>query len=242
MKSRNYQRLNYESSEFLEFHFPLREWVKGTDLITDINDCISQRGRTFSQLLQWKQQGYLWPKPTLSSVDVFTFWVTPTLSDVIHHLPGLYGGSTINKMNNDSNSLQSTTQKKITPRPRLVLLDYPLDTPDITSRLHHYNLTSKRIWDYTADLIQYELIDVCKSNYVDLIVTTNDRLLTSGEEWLQYLLPHRTRLFIVPKELLQDLDKLALLINQRAFEKRKYKVTSRKKPLKNSYLKKEENE
>jgi hypothetical protein len=79
-----------------------------------------------------------------------------------------------------------------------------------------------------ADLIQYEIIDVCKSHYVDLIVTTNDRLLTSAEEWVQYLLPHRTRLFIVPKELVMDYNQLASLINQRAFEKRKYKVNTKK--------------
>ncbi|MHA1946157.1 MAG: hypothetical protein ACXAC6_09335 [Candidatus Hodarchaeales archaeon] len=102
-------------------------------------------------------------------------------------------------------------------------------------------MTFRRIWDYIADLIQYELIDVCKSNYVDLIVTTNDRLLTSAEEWVQYLLPHRTRLFIVPKELLTDYDYLASLINQRAFEKRKYKIRSKNSLSANSVEQREEN-
>ena len=232
MKQRNNLKLNHQSSQFLEFHFPLREWVKGTELISEINANNSQRAKTFSLLLQWKKQGYLWPKPTLSTAEVFTFWINPALQDTVHHLPGLYGGHTINNPYGDSQTLTSNSREKITPRPRLVLLDFPLDTPDLTDKLKQYNLTFKRIWDYTADLIQYELIDACKSNYVDLIVTTNDRLLTSSEEWLQYLLPHRTRLCIVSKELLTDSKQLAFLINQRAWMKKsRSKKTSEKKPI-----------
>ena len=208
--------------------------IPASELIAEINSCISQRAKTFSRLLQWKQQGYLFPKPTLSTVEVFTFWVDLALQDTVHHLPGLYGGHTINNPHGNSQTLASASREKITPRPRLVLLDFHLDTPDLTNELQQYNLTFKRIWDYISDLIQYELIDVCKSNYVDLIVTTNDRLFTSSEEWLQYLLPHRTRLFIVPKKLLTNYDHLASLINQRAFEKRKYKTCSKKNRSTNS--------
>ena len=235
MKEKNNLRLNYQSSEFLEFHFPLREWVKGTELITEITTSISQRAKKFSQLLQWKQQGYLWPKPTLSTAEVFTFWVNTALHEAIHQLPGLFGGHPINNPYISSGKyqrLKTTTREKKTPRPRLILLDSFLDTPELTDKLSKYNLTFKRIWDDIADLIQYELIDVCKINYVDLIVTTNDRLFTSSEEWLQYLLPNRTRLCIVSKDLLDDPERLASMINQRAWMKKsRSKKTEEKKPL-----------
>ncbi|MHA2167064.1 MAG: hypothetical protein ACXAAT_14485 [Candidatus Hodarchaeales archaeon] len=84
----------------------------------------------------WIQQGCLWPKPTLSTAEVFTFWVNPALREVIHHLPGLYGGHTISKPYDNSQRLTSLPRKKITPRPRLVLLDIPLDTPDLTKKLN----------------------------------------------------------------------------------------------------------
>jgi hypothetical protein len=217
-------------SQFSEFYFPLNEWVKGTDLIADIHTNISERAETFSYLLKLKQQGLLLQKPTLSTNQTFTFWVNDSLHDTLSTLPGLYGGHKI-VHNQEKLPLEGINIKKNT-RPRLVLVDVNIDSKELTDELKCFQVESKRIWDYVSDIIQYELIEVCTTQYVDLIITTNDRLLTRSEEWLKYLLPHRTRLCIITKELLADPKKLAFSINQRAWMKKsRSKKTSEKKPL-----------
>lgn len=183
----------------------------------------------FKSQEEWKQQGLLLPKPTLSTNQMFTFWICQSLHNNASALPGLYGGHKINYNQNKHEKKEKTTRKNA--RSKLVLVDLELDSKELMDELKRFHLDIKRIWDFVGDIVQYELIEVCTSQYVDLIVTTNDRLLTRSEEWLKYLLPHRTRLCIVSKELLSDPNYLASMINQRICMKRsRSKKNSEKNP------------
>ena len=107
------------------------------------------------------------------------------------------------------------------------MLDSNCDFPALISQLKKLGLEVARLWDYTDDLVNYEVIQICTSQYIDLLVTTNDRLLMPPEEWIEYLMPHRTRLFFPPKTCLANPKVLAREIYNRAYAKRKFKTKNR---------------
>ncbi len=59
------------------------------------------------------------------------------------------------------------------------------------------------------------------------MMSTNERLLTPPEEWLKYLMPHRTRLCITPRHLLEDPKSLAHSIYSQTYTKRKFKTLNK---------------
>ena len=209
---------------FCEYHFPLIEWCKGIDFLGDILTKVQERAHTLDQLYQYNCQQLLFPKPTLSTNRTFTFWVVKSICDSVRSLPGIFGGSLVTDnypRNTDSSMYKG---KKTSPRPRRILLDISVDNSEIANNLRNLGLEVERIWDYVADLIQYEIIDVCTTQYIDLLVTINDRLMTSSEEWLEYLMPHRTRLCIASPHLIDNPEELTSHIYQRVHTKRKYKT------------------
>jgi hypothetical protein len=204
---------------FFEAHFPLTGWISGIKLLQESFPVFQSRFATFAQLFHWMQQGRIIPKPTLSTARTFTFWFPATLWGSVMALPGIYGGSPVNL---------SPSWPHTLPRPKRVLLDIGVDNPSLITQLKQAGLEIVWAWDYLNDLIQYELIEVCSAQYIDLIVTTNERLLTSSEDWLSYLLPHRTRLFIIPPEaVLQNPHTLAEAIVTRAQTKRAYRTPNK---------------
>ncbi|MFW9906838.1 MAG: hypothetical protein ACFFFH_21215 [Candidatus Thorarchaeota archaeon] len=93
--------------------------------------------------------------------------------------------------------------KKQTPRPRCVLLDFGCDDPTLIYQLKKSGSKVERVWHHAADPLNYEIIEICTTQYIDILVSTNRKLLTPPEEWLTYLLPHHTSLFFPPPQLLQ---------------------------------------
>ena len=80
------------------------------------------------------------------------------------------------------------------------------------------------LWTHVADLLHYEIVELCTAQYIDLIVTTNPRLLMPPEEWLEYLIPHRTRIVVIPEEKLEAPKELARMVYRFAYSKRKFKT------------------
>jgi hypothetical protein len=189
-------------------------------LLKDIVTKIAQIAKTLQQLYEWKIQGLIFPKPTLSSRYTFVFWVEASIIESVLKLPNIRGGFQIHENNTPPDS-SSYRGKKQSPRPRRVLLDSNCDSPTLIKRLKKLGLEVERLWDYIDDLVNYEIIQICISQYIDLLVTTNDRLLMPPEEWIEYLMPHRTRLFLLPKTCLAKPKELAHEIYKRAYMKRK---------------------
>ncbi|MFX1286281.1 MAG: hypothetical protein ACFFB5_21790 [Promethearchaeota archaeon] len=80
------------------------------------------------------------------------------------------------------------------------------------------------MWTHVADLLHYEIVELCTSQYIDLIVTKNPRILMPPEEWLELLIPHRTRIIVIPEEKLESPKELAKMIYKFAHSKRKFKT------------------
>jgi hypothetical protein len=100
-------------------------------------------------------------------------------------------------------------------------LDIGCDDPDLIKTLTRLGLEVELVWRHAADLLNYEIIEICTAQYIDILVSTNSQLLTPPEEWLTYLMPHRTRLFFPTPHLLQDSRALAQAIYERAFTRLK---------------------
>lgn len=218
--------LNSNFSSFFECHFPLIEWVHGTTLLKDMVTKITQLAKTLQQLYQWEIQGLIFPKPTLSSRYTFVFWVEASIIEFVLKLPNIRGGFQIHEDNTPPDSSSYRGKKQI-PRPRRVLLDSNCDSPRLINQLKKLGLEVARLWDYIDDLVNYEIIQVCICQYIDLLVTTNDRLLMPPEEWIEYLMPHRTRLFLPPKTCLANPKALAHEIYKRAYTRRKFRTKNR---------------
>ncbi len=109
--------------------------------------------------------------------------------------------------------------KKQNPRPRRILLDIGCDDPALIKVLTQLGLEVELVWRQASDLLNYEIIEICTSQYIDMLVSTNGRLLTPPEEWLTYLMPQRTRLFFPPQELLESPKALAQAIHTRTYTK-----------------------
>ncbi|MHA1226535.1 MAG: hypothetical protein ACTSPV_07310 [Candidatus Hodarchaeales archaeon] len=204
-----YDDMDY--SNFLEYYFPLSEWFQHREIITDIQRALKERAESFDLLVQYKRQGFITVRYSLSTPQVFVFWAHRSLHDELMSINGVKGG----------NALTIPDKEKTSPRKRVVLLDFGVDSSELIKELSPYHLEVRRVWDYLRDLVQYELIEVCKRNYIDLLVTSNERLFSSADEYLQYLFPKRTRLCYSAPVLNQDLKELAARINTRAYTPQK---------------------
>jgi len=179
---------------------------------------------TLNQLLQWKKSGLIFPKPTLSLKYTFVFWVHKSIIDSVLSLSNVQGGLPIQDINNRLPDSSSYKGKKRSPRPRRVLLDIGCESSALIDKLKQLGLEVVRLWDYAADLLHYEIIELCTAQYIDLLVTTNEKLLLPREEWLDYLMPHRTRMLIIPQRKLDFPEDLASSIYHYAHRKRKFKT------------------
>ena len=211
------------NSEFYECSLQLFQWGKGTDLLEDIIEQVDTQVATLHQLYQWKRSYLLLPKPTLSTPHTFVFWVHSSIVDIALRLAGVRGG--FNVCQTDPKLPDSSTYKgkKLNPRPRRILLDIGCDDPAFVQILTQMGLEVELVWRHAANLLNYEIIEICTAQYIDLLVTCNERILTPPEEWLTYLMPHRTRLFFPPQKLLETPKALAQTIFDRAYTKRKLK-------------------
>ena len=214
---------NEINSEFYECSIQLLQWAKGTDLLRDILKQIGIQLATLRQLYQWKRTYLLHPKPTLSTSHTFVFWIHSSIVDVALQLTGVQGGFKVNDINPKLPDSSTYKGKKLNPRPRRILLDIGIDNPALIQALTQLGLEIELIWHHAADLLNYEVIEICTAQYIDLLVSSNRRLLTPPEEWLTYLMPHRTRLYIPSQKLLESPEALAQTIYDRAHTIRKRK-------------------
>ncbi len=210
-------------SEFFECSFSLSRWVQGTDLMVNIMDQFESQVAIFRQLYQWKKSYLLLPKPTLSTPITFVFWAHKSIIDTVLRLPVVQGGFQVGKTLPKPNTYSPYKGKKQSPRSRRVLIDIGCDFPDLVSQLKQFGLEVEYLWDYVADLIHYEIINICTSQYFDLLLTTNERLFTPPEEWLTYLMPRRTQILFIQKNRLKDPENFAQEIYQQVHTKRKFK-------------------
>ena len=204
-------------SEFYECAFILSPWGLGTDLLGDLIATIRAHTDSLAQLHHWKRRGLLFAKPSLSTPNIFVFWIHESVVNKALLLPGVRRGFRVTKKPNELSESSRASGEKSSPR---VLLDLGCDTPRIIQELTWMGLEVEVVWQYLADLIHHELVDLCTSQSFDLLVTTNERLMMPPEEWLDYLMPRRTQLFVPPPSLLQTPKNLASAIYQRAMAHR----------------------
>ena len=210
-------------SAFYECSFQLVPVTKGTDLLENIFKQIEAQLKSLYQLLYWKRDYLLFPKPTLSTDQIFVFWVHSSVVNSALLLVGVQGGFKVTQKTPKLPDSSTYKGKKQNPRPRRVLLDIGCDDPALIKVLTQLGLEVELVWRHAADLLNYEIIEICTNQYIDILVSTNGELLTPPEEWLTYLMPHRTRLFFPPPHLLKDPETLAQTIYKRAFTQLKRK-------------------
>ncbi|PWI48456.1 hypothetical protein CEE45_06905 [Candidatus Heimdallarchaeota archaeon B3_Heim] len=220
--------LNSPNSSFYECQFQLNDWILGYYSLNEMISIVTQNLSILQQIHSWKNQGLLFSKPTRSLRHTFVFWVDHSIINAVLAIKSIRGGILVSTIKNKIPDSSIYKGKKANPRPRRVLLDIGCDSPSLIRHLEHLGLEGVRLWDYVADLLHYEIIDLCRAQFIDLLVSTNERLLMPAEEWLTYLMPHRTRLFIVPQDLKTNHKYLAPTIQQKAFQKRCYRVQSKK--------------
>jgi hypothetical protein len=199
---------------------------KGTDLIEDIFKQSEAQIKSVYQLLHWKRNYLLFPKPTLSTDQIFVFWVHSSVVGSALLLTGVRGGFKVNQKKPKMPDSSTYKGKKQNPRPRRILLDIGCDDPALVKALTQLGLEVELVWRHAADLLNYEIVEICTEQYIDILVSTNGQLLTPPEEWLTYLMPHRTRLFFPPPQLLKNPTNLAQTICKRAFTQLKRKQTN----------------
>ncbi len=217
-------------SDFYECSFQLVPSSKGTDLIEDIFEQMEVQVKIIYQLLHWKRKHLLFPKPTLSTDQIFVFWVYSSVLDSALLLTGVQGGFKVTQKEPKLSDSSTYKGKKQTPRPRRVLLDIGCDDPALIKALTQLGLEVELVWRHAADLLNYEIIEICTAQYIDILVSTNNQLLTPPEEWLTYLMPHRTRLFFPPPQLLREPKVLAQNIYNHAFTRLKRKKIKQPNP------------
>lgn len=215
---------NSHFQSFYECQFQLSDWIHGTNLLYEMKDNISQNLKTLHQLNLWKNSGLIFPKPTLSLKYTFVFWAHKSIIDSILSMNNIHGGFPVQAIDHRLPDSSSYKGKKSSPRPRRILLDIDCGSPSLIDRLKQLGLEVVRLWDYAADLIHYEIIELCTAQYIDLLVTSNERLMLPREEWLDYLMPHRTRMLIIPQQKLINPEELAQSIYNYAHIKRKFKT------------------
>ncbi len=210
-------------SDFYECSLQLFQWSKGTDLLIDIIEQVEIQVSTLHQLYQWKRDNLLFPKPTLSTSHTFVFWVHSSIVDAVLRLTGVRGGFKVKQSYPKPPDSSTYKGKKQNPRPRRILLDIGCDDPAFIQILTQMGLEVELVWHHAANLLNYEIIEICTAQYIDLLVTCNERILTPPEEWLTYLMPHRTRLFFPSPKLLETPKVFAQAIYDRAYAKRERK-------------------
>ena len=164
--------------------------------------------------------------------QIFVFWLHSSVVDSALLLTGVQGGFKVTQKTPKLPDSSSYKGKKQNPRPRRVLLDIGCDDPSLIKVLTQLGLEVELVWRHAADLLNYEIIEICTNQYIDILVSTNSQLLTPPEEWLTYLMPHRTRLFFPTLQLIQDSKALAQTIYERTFTRLKQKQAKKDRPLK----------
>jgi len=185
---------------YSEFTFPLAQWAYGTELWNDMLTKIESYTYTLQKLNEWKNNGLVFPKPTLSSNLTIVFWIHDSLVTKALKLTGIRGGFNLSSNNSYNLSKASNQKKKKTNRSQRILLDLGCDSPDLIAKLRQCGLTVNSVWDYLSDIFHYELIQQCLNQSFDILVSKNERLFTPIEEWIQYLFPKKTKLLIVPEK------------------------------------------
>ena len=66
---------NLNLDHFLECSFPLIRWIDGTELWNDMLTRVESYTNTLQKLNEWKTNGLVIPKPTLSSNRTLVFWI-----------------------------------------------------------------------------------------------------------------------------------------------------------------------
>jgi hypothetical protein len=145
-------------------------------------------------LSQFKEKKLLIPKSTLSSFNKLVFWVHESIIDDIVKMYGVQVGFQVSRIG------QKLTESLNYKR---VLVDIGCDSPQIVQKLSDLGVEVISLWEHIIDLYHYEIIDLCYDQKIDLLVTINDRLFISGDIWLDYLKPTKTRLVNVSRSLLE---------------------------------------
>ncbi len=79
-------------SDFYECSLQLVPWTKGTDLLGNTFKQVKAQAMTLCQLLHWKHNYLLFPKPTLITAQTFVFWIHTFILDSALRLTGVQGG------------------------------------------------------------------------------------------------------------------------------------------------------
>ena len=166
---------------------------------------------------EWKKSGLVILKPTLSSNQTLVFWVHESILSKTLKLTGIRGGFKVNVSGSQNLSSAFNAQKKTFHHSPRVLLDLGCDSSEIITKLCQCGLEDSCVWDFISDLYHYELIQECQKNSFDFLVSKNERLFTPSEEWMQYLLPRKTKLMIIPLKDPRDCNYAFNLINQDLF-------------------------
>ncbi|MFW9905571.1 MAG: hypothetical protein ACFFFH_14610 [Candidatus Thorarchaeota archaeon] len=214
-------------SDFYECLLQLAPSSKGTDPLEVIFEQIEVRLKTIYQLLHWKRNHLLFPIPTLSTDQIFVFCVHSSVLESALLLTGVQGGFKVRQKKPRLPDSSTYKGKKQTPRPRRVLLDIGCDDPVLIKALTRLSLEVELVWHHAAEFLNYEIIEICTAQYIDILVSTNSHLLTPPEGWLTYLMPHRTRLFLPSPQLVQNPKALAQTIYERTFTRLKRKQANK---------------
>ena len=155
------------NSDYFECSFALTHWVRGTDIMIEIIDQIERRVATLHRIFLWKKDHLIIPKPSLSSQEIFTFWAHKSIIDEVLHLPGIRGGFRVNYQSKSLPDSSTYKGKKQSPRPRRILLDVGSDTATIIQQVNQLGLEVELLWTHIADLLHYEIVELCTSQYID---------------------------------------------------------------------------
>ena len=110
-------------SSFHECQFQLSDWIHGTNSLSEMEAIISRQLKTLHQLNLWKDQGLIFPKPTLGLRYTFVFWADKSILDSVLSLDNVQGGFQVQNASHKLPDSSSYKGKKRSPRPRRVLLD-----------------------------------------------------------------------------------------------------------------------
>ena len=223
---------------FYECSLPLTYWVRGTDILEEIVTQVNHYVNSLHQLYQFKERKLLIPKPTFSSQKTLIFWVHESIVNDALKLHGVRGGFQVRKSESSfRDGYESNKQSLSSPR---ILLDFGCDSLPLVNHLEKLGLEVVCLWESVADLYHYEIIELCSDQSIDLLVSTNERLFTPSEEWLDYLMPHRTRLYITSRNKVKRPKNLAREVYRRVYAKWKFKTCNlhqKHLPIKKSKIK-----
>ncbi len=206
---------------FYECSFPLTYWVRGTDIFEDIVTQVNNYVNSLHHLYQFKERKLLIPKPTFSSQRTLIFWVHESIVNDTLNLHGVRGGFQVRKSESSFRDGFTKTKQSI-PSPR-ILLDFGCDSLPFVNHLEKLGLEVVYLWEYVADLYHHEIIELCSDQRIDLLISINERLFTPSEEWLDYLIPHRTQLYLTSRSKVKRPKSLAREVYRRIYAKWNFK-------------------